>query len=77
MMPRRRKITVSISEEDLRLAQEATGKGVSDTVRAGLRKLAAVQAQQAFRTLRGTFQFTINLDALREDRKYSPVVRRD
>ena len=68
-MPERRKITVRVSEEDLRLAQEATGKGVNETVRAGLTKLAALQAQQAFRTLRGTFKFTVDLDALREDRE--------
>jgi Arc/MetJ-type ribon-helix-helix transcriptional regulator len=63
-----RKITVRVSDEDLRQAQELTGEGVSETVRAGLRKLAAMQAQQAFRKLRGTFQFTIDIDALREDR---------
>jgi hypothetical protein len=38
-------------------------------VRAGLRKLAAVQAQHEFRKLRGTYQFTIDLDELREDRR--------
>jgi len=42
-----------------------------------LRKLAAIQAQQAFRTLRGIFQFSVDLGALREDRIYSPVDARN
>jgi hypothetical protein len=67
-MSQLRKITVQISEDDLRQAQELTGEGVTETVRAGLRKLAEIQAQQEFRKLRGTFQFTIDLDSLREDR---------
>lgn len=67
-MSQLRKITVQIPEDDLRHAQELTGEGVTETVRAGLRKLAEIQAQQEFRKLCGTFQFTIDLDALREDR---------
>jgi len=68
-MARLRKITVQIPEDDLRQAQELTGEGVTETVRAGLKKLADIQAQQAFRSLRGTFKFTIDLEALRDDRK--------
>ena len=65
-----RKITVHVSEDDLRKAQAYTGEGVTETVRAGLKKLAAATAQREFRKLRGTFRFTINLDELREDRKW-------
>jgi 2-oxo-4-hydroxy-4-carboxy--5-ureidoimidazoline (OHCU) decarboxylase len=68
-MKKVRKITVHVSADELALAQELTGEGVSETVRAGLRKLAAVQAQHEFRKLRGTYQFTIDLDELREDRR--------
>jgi hypothetical protein len=64
-----RKITVQVSERDLEMAQAYTGEGVTETVRAGLKKLAAIQAQHEFRKLRGTFNFTLDLDALREDRK--------
>lgn len=63
-----RKITVQVSDDDLADAQAYTGEGVTETVRAGLRKLAAAKAQQDLRALRGSFRFTIDLDELREDR---------
>ena len=64
-----KKITVEVPEHDLAMAQELTGEGVSQTVRAGLKKLIAAKAQKDFRKLRGSFQFSIDLDELREDRK--------
>ena len=69
-MTQLRKITVAVPEDDLVKAQELTGEGVTETVRAALKKLASIQAQQDFRKLRGTFNFTIDLDELREDRKW-------
>lgn len=63
-----RKITVHVPATDLAEAQAYTGEGVTETVRAALRKLAAAKAQQDLRALRGSFQFTIDLDELREDR---------
>jgi hypothetical protein len=68
-MPALRKITVQVSEEDLEMAQAYTGEGVTETVRAALKKLANMRAQQDFRRLKGTFKFSIDLDDLREDRK--------
>jgi hypothetical protein len=65
-----RKITVQVSEEDLRRAQELTGEGVTETVRAALKRLAQVQIQREARKLRGTYQFSIDLDELREDRSW-------
>jgi len=65
-----RKITVHVPASDLEKAQEYTGEGVTETVRAGLRRLAQIQAQQDLLKLRGTFKFTIDLDELREDRKW-------
>jgi hypothetical protein len=64
-----RKITVQVPEDDLEMAQAYTGEGVTETVRAALKKLASMRAQQEFRNLRGTFRFSIDLDSLREDRK--------
>jgi Arc/MetJ-type ribon-helix-helix transcriptional regulator len=64
-----RKITVEVPERDLVAAQELTGAGVTETVRAGLRKLLAERSQREFRKLRGTYKFKIGLDELREDRK--------
>jgi hypothetical protein len=65
-----RKITVEVPKDDLELAQAYTGEGVTETVRAALKKLASAEAQREFRKLRGTFKFTIDLDKLREDRKW-------
>lgn len=65
-----RKITVHVPEDDLRRAQELTGEGVTETVRAAIKKLASIQAQHELRRLRGTFKFTLDLDELREDRKW-------
>jgi hypothetical protein len=65
-----RKITVQVPERDLELAQQLTGEGITETVRTALQRLAQVQAQHEARKLRGTFKFTINLDELREDRKW-------
>jgi hypothetical protein len=65
-----RKITVQVPESELRLAQEFTGEGITETVRIALQRLAQVQAQHQARNLRGTFKFTIELDELREDRKW-------
>jgi hypothetical protein len=65
-----RKITVEVPVDDLKSAQAYTGEGITETVRAALKKLASIQAQQELLKLRGTFKFTINLDELREDRKW-------
>jgi hypothetical protein len=65
-----RKITVQVPEDDLRMAQAFTGEGVTETVRAGLKRLASLKAQQELLKLRGTFKFSIDLDELREDREW-------
>jgi hypothetical protein len=64
-----RKITVQVPADDLRLAQELTGEGITETVRAGLRRLASITAQQRLRRLRGTVKFSMTLDELRHDRE--------
>jgi hypothetical protein len=65
-----RKITVEVPAHDLQMAQDFTGQGVTETVRTALKKLAQIKAQHDLLKLRGTFQFTIDLDELREDRKW-------
>jgi hypothetical protein len=62
-----RKITVEVPECDLEGAQALTGLGVTETVRAGLKTLASLKAQREFRKLRGTYKFTTDLNALRDD----------
>jgi Arc/MetJ-type ribon-helix-helix transcriptional regulator len=64
-----RKITVEVPDEVLESAQAFTGEGVTETVRAALRKLASMQAHRELLKLRGTFKFSIDLDELREDRE--------
>jgi hypothetical protein len=64
-----RKITVHVPAADLEKAQELTGEGVTETVRAALKRLAQIKAQHDFRKLRGTYKFTIDLSELREDRR--------
>lgn len=63
-----RKITVEVPETVLARAQEYTGAGVTETVREGLKQLAAARAQLELRKLRGSFKFSVDLDKLREDR---------
>jgi len=64
-----RKITVEVPEDDLKSAQAFTGEGVTETVRAALKKLASAQAQHKFLKLRGSYKFGIDLDELREDQE--------
>ena len=64
-----RKITVQVPESDLALAQAYTGEGVTETVRAGLRRLASMNAQQRLLKLRGKVKFSMTSDELKHDRK--------
>jgi hypothetical protein len=67
-MDETRKITVEVPEAMLALAQDYTGAGVTETVREGLKRLAGARAQLELRKLRGSFKFSVDLNALREDR---------
>ena len=64
----RQKITIPVPADLLAKAQEATGQGVTATVREGLRMVAARTAYQRLRELRGKVEFSIDLERLREDR---------
>jgi hypothetical protein len=64
-----RKITVQVADRDLKAAQEFTGAGVSETVRAGLKKLASIRAQQRLLGLQGKVKFSMTLEDLRYDRE--------
>jgi Arc/MetJ-type ribon-helix-helix transcriptional regulator len=63
-----RKITIEIPEQLLEKAQEATGSGVTQTVRTGLQLVAASQAYARLRQARGTFRFSRTLAELKDDR---------
>ena len=64
-----RKITVQVPEDDLLEAQALTGEGVTETVRAALKKMRSIRAQQRALELRGKVKFSLTLDELRYDRE--------
>jgi len=63
-----RKITVEVPPELLEKAQRATGTGITQTVRTGLQLVAASQAYERLRGLRGKVRFTRTLEELKADR---------
>lgn len=63
-----RKITLEISSELLAKAQEATGEGITQTVRTGLQLVAASQTYAQLRRLRGKVRFSRTLSELKADR---------
>ena len=64
-----RKITVQVPEHDLDMAQAYTGEGVTETVRAALKKLASMQAQRRLLALRGKVKFSMSVEDMRYDRE--------
>lgn len=63
-----RKITVNVPEDLLEAAQRTSGQGVTETVRQGLRLVAAGETFRRVAKLRGTVKFSVNLATLRADR---------
>ena len=63
-----RKITVHIPEDLLDRAQKSSGQGVTETVRQGLRLVAAGDTFRRVAKLRGRVTFSLDLARLREDR---------
>jgi hypothetical protein len=63
-----KKVTVDVPEELLRRAQKATGQGITGTIRTGLQLVAATEAYEALRRLRGRVRFSVDWRELREDR---------
>jgi hypothetical protein len=63
-----RKVTVEIPADLLEKAQQASGAGITQTVRTGLQLLAASQAYDRLRKLRGKVRFSRTFEELKEDR---------
>jgi len=63
-----RKITVEIPEDLLERAQQASGTGVTGTVRTGLQLVAASRTYKALRQLRGKVRFSRTAAQLKDDR---------
>lgn len=68
MSPALKKVTIELPEELLEKAQEATGSGITQTIRTGLQLVAASQAYAQLRQARGTHQFSRTLAELKDDR---------
>jgi len=63
------KVTVELPVDLLERARRSTGEGITRTIRRGLELVAATRAQEQLRALRGQVKFSIDLKALRDDRR--------
>lgn len=63
-----RKITVQVPEEMLEKAQAYTGEGVTQTVTAGLQRLASIRAQQELLKLRGKIKPSVPYTEIKRER---------
>lgn len=63
-----RKITVEIPTELLYKAQQASGTGITQTIRTGLQLLAASHAYDRLLQMRGKVRFGRTFEELKEDR---------
>ena len=63
-----RKITVEVPRELLEKAQQATGDGITQTIRTGLQLVAASRTYARLRRLRGKVHFSRGLAELKADR---------
>ena len=67
-MQRARKITVEVPPELLEKAQQASGAGITQTVRTGLQLVAASPTYAQLRSLRGKVRFSRTSAELKLDR---------
>jgi len=63
-----RKITVEIPPELLERAQQAIGAGITETIRTGLKLVAASRTYAQLRELRGKVRFSRTSAELKADR---------
>lgn len=63
-----RKITVELPEKLLEQAQEASGEGITQTIRTGLQLVAASRTYARLREMRGKVRFSKSAAELKEDR---------
>jgi hypothetical protein len=63
-----RKLTVEVPEDLIERALQASGEGVTATVRRGLELVAAGRAYDDLKALRGKLRLSLDLERLREDR---------
>ena len=63
-----RKITVEVPAELLEKAQQASGAGITQTIRTGLQLVAASRTYARLRQFRGKVRFSRSLAELKSDR---------
>lgn len=63
-----RKVTIELPPELLEKAQEASGTGITQTIRMGLQLVAASKAYSEVRQLRGKVRFSRTWQELKHDR---------
>jgi hypothetical protein len=68
IMETARKITVEVPPELLERAQQAIGAGITETVRTGLKLVAASRTYSRLRGLRGKVRFSRRAAELKADR---------
>ncbi|MGA2214831.1 MAG: hypothetical protein ABSH31_16265 [Bryobacteraceae bacterium] len=68
MGPATKKITIEVPADLLEKAQQATGVGITQTIRTGLQLAAATQAYARLRELRGKVRFSRTWEELKADR---------
>lgn len=64
---RMQKITVHIPQLLLHAALEVTKKNITETVKAGLERMAREQAYENIRNMRGKVKFSVDLNKLRKE----------
>lgn len=67
-MANSRKITVEVPAELLEKAQQASGAGITQTIRTGLQLVAASRTYARLRQVRGKVRFSRSLAELKSDR---------
>ena len=63
-----KKLTLQVPDDLLTRATQATGEGITPTIRRGLGLVAAGGAYRNLRALKGKVKLQLDLDALRQDR---------
>jgi hypothetical protein len=61
------KVTVMLPKTLVQKATRATGVGITPTIRKGLEAMAASEAYERLRKLRGKVRLSINVEELRRD----------
>jgi len=66
MMTKSRRITANLPEELLNEAMQVTGKGITETLVEGLRRVRRARAYEKAMALRGKIRLDIDLEEARE-----------